>query len=267
MPIPTDAPAEPTGVGTPRPEITPTPTQAVESPASPGGSVIWPKDRLVDEMVAGTIFDGSVVVTSLVDSDLTPVVPPGTVRYCGLICSEWYLGPVGHQVTIVKSYLAPEPNAHTGRVAFLVQGGNLRLLGRVTTQPQGQPLDLASVGANSDFMAVHAWLRAGPPVPCPSVPASEAILGLDQKPVSYGCMTTWLQPTGDDLASSAGDPVAPPGSLTVQDGAADASPSTREGTFLVRSLSCSNRTQGCTGVLDQLEGMELIGELVRPDRG
>ena len=166
------------------------------------------------QMLAGTIPNGTVVVTFLVDSDLTPAVPPGTVRFCGEICAEWYLGSADHRVTVDFSMLSPEPNAHTGRVAFLVEGGSLRLLGRATAQPQGQPLDLASVPfGDSDVIAVHGWLRNGPPLPCESI---EPILGLDQIPLSYGCSGTWLQPSADDPGASPGGFLMPPGSIKVR---------------------------------------------------
>ncbi|HTC85316.1 MAG TPA: hypothetical protein VK656_01335, partial [Candidatus Acidoferrum sp.] len=258
MPIPPNTePGVEQGSPAPTPQSpAPTPQPTAAGPASPVGSVVWPLGELASRLRSGTIPSGTVVVTDIAESDLTPAFPAGVAHSCPQHCTEWFIGPSGQRTAIVVSMLSPEPTAHIGRLAFLVEGDTLRLLGPLEVQPDGHPFDVATSSTTGGFVAVHGWLRDGLPVPCPALPSPQSPdLGLDQQPLLYTCPGTWIQPTSADPqvlnADGSGSIGMPAGSALVQDGADGSSQTAREGTFLIRRLDCFYPAQnGCQAITD-----------------
>ena len=274
--IPTDATTPTPGIdATPTPIVTPAPSQQPtdSGPASPVGTIVWSKDDLVRRATAGTIPTGTIVVADLQESDFTSFWPPGADHSCPQHCPQWNLTATdGSKLPVLVSMLSPVPYAHVGRIAFLVEGNSLRLLGPVDAQPDGHPHDVNGQPAKAgEYVAVHGWLRDGLPVPCPAEPSPVPVLGLDQASLSYTCPGTWIQPTPAEPATTNADGSGtvgmPVGAALVQDGADGSNQTAREGTFLIRRIDCFYPAlDGCQAILDRLDRAELIGEVTAPDQ-
>jgi hypothetical protein len=280
------SPSGPTGSGSvavTSPSIGPTASSEPSVGASPSasgvavssGTIVWGVDDLVARLAAGSLRTGDVVVTDLVDGDLSPFWPVGVAHSCPQLCPMWKLGSGEAAITIYQSMLEPAPTTTTGRLGFLVDDRSLRLLGPVTTSSDGGAVALTPAavppGRPGTFTAVHGWLRDGPLVPCPAPigpQASGLPVGLDQQRIGFRCPWTWIQPTaafpGVTNADGSGSIGLPAGGLFVQNGADGSSQTAREGDFLVRPVLACPPGVYCAFVPVEGRHWDLIGDAVGP---
>lgn len=261
----------------------PIPEPIVPPSPSTAGGMVMSSDELVSRVLDGSLKAGSVAVAS---------IPASAVK---ILPSATDVPPKSRWAIVSDSRLVRVDGGIAkglvGVQAFKVETtGTILVLGTVSTGPSGAALDGADLLPIPDELsAVHGWLRAGPPLPCPKSAAGAGSSGVPGKiPTVWSqCPGVWILPSDVDPwagppnnvqatdgsgSVKIGDGSVPAGTLHVQDGAPGADGLAREGDWLVR-VARTNPCQPwmyCAFQLDPqpapgVTWYELVGPIAAPE--